>query len=205
MNEGLTRAAVTAYRVLLQRQITKLPVNPLALLKACRQTRVLTEQEVVEKRQVPFDMAEDALTFVENGRFLVIYRDGGNPARLNFTLAHELGHRLLHPNGPTASAEREADLFASHLLCPRPALAHLARRFCPLTAEQVAATCYVSVGAARQTDRPEDILLEETLMKAVEEQLADYLDTVEPIASQPYQHPLDRRMILRMNGQNVLK
>jgi predicted nucleic acid-binding Zn-ribbon protein len=42
--------------------------------------------------------------------------------RQRFTIAHELGHLVLHADGTDESSEREADQFASALLIPREML-----------------------------------------------------------------------------------
>lgn len=44
--------------------------------------------------------------------------------RQRFTIAHELGHLVLHADGTDDNSEREADQFASGLLIPRPMLRH---------------------------------------------------------------------------------
>jgi len=44
--------------------------------------------------------------------------------RQRFTIAHELGHLVLHADGTDDNSEREADQFASALLIPREMLRH---------------------------------------------------------------------------------
>lgn len=168
------RAVRLAYRVLAARQVNALPVDPLALLKACRDTLVLTCAEAAELSGVSSAVMErmfrevDALTFCrEQGgsQYIVVYNPCGNPARLRFTLAHELGHRLL---GGDEASEREADCFASHLLCPEPALVKLRERWGKLSAEQIAAIFYVSLPCARMVLRRGHAALETELQKAAE-------------------------------------
>lgn len=125
----MSRAAAMAYRVLIRRGVSALPVHPLEILSACRNTVVWADVTAAERLKIPREALlgqlanAEAITFRQTiqgeTRFNVVYREGGNPARLRFTLAHELGHRLLH-RGDEPSMEREADCFASHLLCPRP-------------------------------------------------------------------------------------
>ena len=150
------RAVRMAYRVLVDRQVASLPVDPLELLRACRDTRVLTTAEAAEAMHLPLTQVEclfapgvEAITLqmTDHGRtaYAVVYQAGGNPARLRFTLAHELGHRVLQHCDTHAALEREADCFASHLLCPTPVLQRLLMRFGGRIApEQIAAACYVS-------------------------------------------------------------
>ncbi|MBQ8556282.1 MAG: ImmA/IrrE family metallo-endopeptidase [Clostridia bacterium] len=132
----------------------------------------------------------DAFTLRRGSQYIIAYREDGHPARRNFTLAHELAHRLLHHTGASPEEEREADMFASHLLCPRPAIARLARRFQPLYAEQVAAVCYVSLSCARALSAAPPVDIEETLYRQVDAQLAAYVDCVTPTTAQNHLHPL---------------
>jgi len=155
----LQRAVRMAWRVLLARRIRSLPVDPLPVLRACRDTRVYTDAEAMETQLVPpsqlnlLFVEADAVTwrFAEDDRvcYIIIYRPGGNPARLRFTLAHELGHRLLGHTGSTPSEEREADCFASHLLCPEPVMRRLRADCADLSPETLAAAFYVSRACAR--------------------------------------------------------
>lgn len=141
------RAATLACKALLKLKVTQLPVNPLAILRKCRNTVVYTYQQAAEKLQVEEEDFErkygdaDAFTIRCGQRYVVCFRAGGNPARLNFTLAHELGHILLHHTEDTQTEEAEANCFAGHLLCPEPVIRHR-------TPESVATTCYVSRTAA---------------------------------------------------------
>ena len=89
---------------------------------------------------------KDALTFrmeMEDGtlRWVVVYRAGGHPQRVRFSLAHELGHIVMKHHGTSEEEEREADRFAGCLLCPRPALLSL-------PPEQWSDRCFVSPAVA---------------------------------------------------------
>lgn len=180
------RAARMAYRALLARQVKRLPIDPLPLLRACRDTRVYTDAEAIEARLVPPEqirsmfMEADAVTWrfpSENQvRYIIIYRPAGNPARLRFTLAHELGHRLLGHTGSTWAEEQEADCFASHLLCPEPVLRRLTARYGALPPEGLAAVFYVSRacgGMLRSRRMPE---IEPALMADVDALLWEAAD-----------------------------
>lgn len=155
----LARAARMAYKVLAAKRISTLPVDPLTLLRACRDTAVYTTADaadILDMKAADLERllsASDAVTFVQHAagrmRCIVLYRPGGNPARLRFTLAHELGHRVLGHCAREASDEREADCFASHLLCPEPVLAQLVEQRGALTPEAVAVECYVSPACAK--------------------------------------------------------
>ena len=74
---------------------------------------------------------------------MVASRTDGNPCRLRFTLAHELGHVALRHGGEGEHEEREADCFASHLLAPRPVIRGLMERG-PIYCEQLERLFFVS-------------------------------------------------------------
>lgn len=166
------RAASMAYRCLLKLGICRLPVPPLDILRKCRDTAVYTYQQAAEYLHIDETEFErkygnaDAFTVRSGKRYVVCYRKGGNPARLNFTLAHELGHILLRHTEDACADEAEANCFAGHLLCPEPVI----RGKSP---EEIAATCYVSKAAAEKClryrrGRAEDKLMEdyEMLLKS---------------------------------------
>ena len=59
-----------------------------------------------------------------SGSYPLIVTFAGTPGdRLRWTIAHELGHVLLHRGGSGQEIEREADVFASELLTPIEAMA----------------------------------------------------------------------------------
>jgi len=59
-----------------------------------------------------------------SGSYPLIVTFAGTPGdRLRWTIAHELGHVLLHCGGSGQEIEREADVFASELLTPIEAMA----------------------------------------------------------------------------------
>ena len=125
----LYRAARMAYRVIAARGLTALPVHPLPILRACRDTTVLTGEEAGEQigmRPHEFERFFDRA---------------------------ELGPRLLGHTGAGPSEEREADCFASHLLCPQPYIDDMREQHGELCAEQIAQACYVSIACARNLSR----------------------------------------------------
>lgn len=88
---------------------------------------------LVERRREPFG-SEAALVARGDGHAIEL-RGSAGERRLRFTIAHEIGHFLLHPgraiserggttNQATARLEREADQFAAELLMPE----HLVRQ-----------------------------------------------------------------------------
>jgi predicted transcriptional regulator len=88
--------------------------------------------ELVTRTREPFT-SEAALEPLGDGRAIVL-SGGGDSARRRFTIAHEIGHFVLHPercrperggavNEAGRMEEREADAFAAELLMPE----HLVR------------------------------------------------------------------------------
>lgn len=67
---------------------------------------------------------EDALTARRANNFLILYNDQKPLRRINFSLAHEMGHILLghFDHREQANIETEADRFAATLICPRPVI-----------------------------------------------------------------------------------
>jgi hypothetical protein len=89
---------------------------------------------LVERAQTPFTTGEAALVPVGDGHAIELYGTRGERRR-RFTIAHEIGHFVLHPERvrPERSGsvtwgsqdyEREADAFAAELLMPE----HLVRQ-----------------------------------------------------------------------------
>ncbi len=72
-----------------------------------------------EKRNSCFLVSDESLKLYDN----IYYNDTMLPARIRFSIAHELGHILLdHGDYKNAEKETEANYFASHLLAPRMAI-----------------------------------------------------------------------------------
>jgi hypothetical protein len=85
--------------------------------------------ELVQKTREPF-ACEAALEPLGDGHAIVL-RGGSGERRRRFTIAHEIGHFVLHPqrssperggmaNAAWRAQEREADQFAAELLMPEP-------------------------------------------------------------------------------------
>lgn len=83
------------------------------------------------------------------GRTLILYNDQSPLCRQRFTVAHELGHLLLHHQGHLRRHEEEADFFASLLLLPDAVLNLLHSRGFSLTEAFLMQTFGVSRNTAR--------------------------------------------------------
>lgn len=181
----LARAATLACRVQLARGLAALPVDPLPLLRACAYTRVYTLDQAVdllgrtrddlERLFIDTDAATYRLPSDDGARYIIVYRPDGNPARLRFTLAHELGHRLLGHTGRDAAEEQEADCFASHLLCPEPVI-RLLTSVPGDSADRIVAHCYVSRACAATALRRMPSLIAPEMIRALESLMAPTLN-----------------------------
>ena len=85
-NNGMSRAAAMAYRVLIRRGVSALPVHPLEILSACRNTVVWADVTAAEQLKIPREVLlrqlanAEAITFRQtiqgDTRFIVVYREG---------------------------------------------------------------------------------------------------------------------------------
>jgi Zn-dependent peptidase ImmA (M78 family) len=122
------------------------------LLKRCDITeppvdlRVVAEKQGLEYQEVDYFTEDvDGMVVQMEGRVIAVANLNQSPTRRRFSLAHELGHHLLHPDrtvlddqasidspppGPHEFSgkdpyEAEADIFAGELLVPLPMLKRL--------------------------------------------------------------------------------
>ena len=92
----------------------KLPAGPISNL-----TRALEAAGVVVVHSEMAGSAVDGVTFAVPGLPPLIVLNIAQPAdRMRWTLAHELGHLVMHRTQPTSEMEKEANDFASNLLMP---------------------------------------------------------------------------------------
>jgi Zn-dependent peptidase ImmA (M78 family)/DNA-binding XRE family transcriptional regulator len=103
------------------RKAWHLPIGPVVHL-----VRNLEARGIVIAR-IPAVDAEtiDAFSAAPHHRPMIALSHKGNPMRRRFSVAHELGHLLLHPEPAPGSGhhEREANVFAAELLMPAVELA----------------------------------------------------------------------------------
>ena len=91
-----------------------MPVGPVQNL-----TRTLEAAGVVVVRSALGGSAVDGVTFSAPGLPPLIVLNHDQPAdRMRFTLAHELGHLVMHRGQPSKEMEDEANLFAAAFLVP---------------------------------------------------------------------------------------
>ncbi|GAB3448240.1 helix-turn-helix domain-containing protein [Actinophytocola sediminis] len=100
----------------LTRKAWHLPTGPVVHLVRNLEARgiVIARTEAVDAETI------DAFSAALHGRPMIALSPKGNPMRRRFSVAHELGHLLLHPDPVPGSGkhEREANTFAAELLMP---------------------------------------------------------------------------------------
>lgn len=150
------RAARMAYKTILSLHIDRLPIDPLMILRHCRNTRIRTYDEVAPLFGVSdpsyfkyYVMADKEALTIRRERDGVIhyelfYDAHGNYSRRRFTLAHELGHIVLKHTQEQPYEEKEADYYAAQLLAPHPLVSLQEQR-----PEVIADTFWLSAAASR--------------------------------------------------------
>lgn len=150
------RATRTAYRTLLATGIDSLPVDVTAICGRCRNAKVLSFTRAYETLDGfdPWDgPSRTAFTLRridgDQQHNLILWNDeemSPGSGIYRFSLAHELAHIVLrHKDGASYVNELEANVFAQHLLCPRPVLEVIQ----PRDYLEISYLCGVSRDAAR--------------------------------------------------------
>lgn len=150
--QTLIEAGVVRLPVRLQTVASRLGIGLFTYEDYARAAEV-SLQEIVGSR------GADGFAVYIAGHRAIFYRAGGNPCRVRWTIAHELGHLLLGHmeqlggNAATrAEQERQANRLAAELLCPSALVAA-----CGCDGpEELAQLCDISptaAGAAQRTGR----------------------------------------------------
>ena len=145
-----------AWQILSRHKIKELPVRVAKICKA-EKIKLFTYEEGAElirrlHLEAHTENGNDAFTI---GR-VIFYDDTTSRGRQRFSVAHELGHVLLHStDSPTVQnreispadnpIESEANVFASRILAPMCVLHYLNVQ----SAEEIAEKCDISIVAAR--------------------------------------------------------
>ncbi len=179
MPANIQRAREAAIQLLLEQNPATMPVQvqklrfPVCVLFDSMEGFCRVTNATMAQLREAGDYLRDGCTLIINrkGRriYLVLYT---NPSgrRLNFTLAHEVGHILLDHRQDGELEEREANAFAAELLMPRILARELTRRL-PEEAEparELAQTFSTSLSVARlrlQHLAGHPTLLEQRLLK----------------------------------------
>lgn len=97
------------------------------------------------------DILQDGCTLIADDVYIVLYNDDVSllsPERLNWTLAHEVGHIYLGHTQNGRKEEIEAHWFAAQLLMPEYVIRHMKQRFGFINIEDLIACFNVSIDAA---------------------------------------------------------
>ncbi len=101
-----------------------IPLDPLAIAQAlgCGPVPYRTLGRLAMPALI--EASHDALTcwMLGSDSPLILFNDRQNPARVAFSVAHELGHVMLGHHEHSKLAEKEANYFAANALCPLPML-----------------------------------------------------------------------------------
>jgi hypothetical protein len=154
-------AAKQAQCLLQACEISSLPVDPFKIIKWFG-WEIFTVGYVSGCAQIPRNQVIDGVDsdlYCINGRYKIIYNEKAYPARIRFTLAHEIGHiwlkhledfelTRLSQNSFAEEQydvlEKEANCFAAELLMPY----FILRKLQPLSEEGLVNFCKVSRAAA---------------------------------------------------------
>ncbi|WP_179122259.1 ImmA/IrrE family metallo-endopeptidase [Caloramator quimbayensis] len=158
------RSIQTAQRILLENNISSLPVDIKSLFK--KYGYFLVDYSTAEKYcskndPLKFKNAEDCLaaTYLMNNKYLTVYKENIRPyGRLVWTLSHEFGHIVLGhledfdetdvrrtlTDNQYEILEKEADAFAAELLAPIALLKNIKG----LNKEMIQSMCSVSEEAS---------------------------------------------------------
>lgn len=167
-----------AWRILLQENITELPVN---VIRLCKQMGIRVQS------YVPTD-ENDGFCAIIRGEPRIFVSRKCSRERQRFTIAHELGHILLghvgeyklvnrEPNPMDTPIEQAANVFASRLLAPACVLWALDAK----TPEEIADLCDISYQAAYfRAERmrvlyQRNLFLKSVLEKAVYQQFENFI------------------------------
>jgi Zn-dependent peptidase ImmA (M78 family) len=130
------------------------------------------------------DKMSDGYTIKQGNTSIVLYNDSIRSERLNWTLAHEIGHILLNHSADDTISEIEANWFAAELLIPQCVLREISEdyRNCEktITAGNVQRLFGVSNQAAKYalrrmcTQNQYNHYLEDKLLHKYERQIHDY-------------------------------
>jgi len=98
------------------------PINPFELAKRMGIVPKAYSTFPTQVKELMLKTSEDGFsTGLDNGKWDIFYNDEGCDAtRINYTIAHELGHIIVDHHTTSEVAEAEANFFGAYLLVPIP-------------------------------------------------------------------------------------
>ena len=190
-----------AWQILINHKVCRLPVKVSMICRSMGYaiTSYAKSRELIEKLDLS-ERTDSSDGFTCNG--VIFYNEQCTVPRQRFTVAHELGHILLHngsgiynrePSANDKPIEQEANVFASRLLAPACVLWGLG----VTNTGQISEICDISMQSAtfrmkrlqelydREKDfmqrKGESCFLMSPLEKAVYEQFRNYIETTQLI------------------------
>lgn len=139
----------TAWEFLIKNNVTFYPLDLHEILKQ-NNWKVTTYKQYSCSHHVELEelykISTDGFTKVdENDDYVIVVNDINNRWRNRFTIAHEIGHIILHKTFKESSRlEKEANMFAARILMPMLLIKELNIQ----TSENLAEICDVSIEAA---------------------------------------------------------
>ncbi len=141
-----------SWQVLIDNNITCLPVKVSSICKNLDIPIISYEkgEKIIKAANLEKICSQnDGVTF----KGVIFYDQKCTTARQRFTIAHELGHIIMHteskynrePSNDELSIEREANIFASRILAPACVLWGVG----VTTAEEISKICNISIAAAK--------------------------------------------------------
>jgi Predicted Zn peptidase len=183
-------AATKAYETILTHGINSAPVDALPIIRSIPNAFVVTFTEMAygigirrDTLLTTFgDQCQDAVTSVRRcGNelyYIVAYNQRMPYYMLQRAFARELGHIVLGHDGsrPEDVRHAEAQLFAMHLLCPRPMIKAIENTGVQITVEMLGTMtgCYGRCLALMR--KAEGVRVPSELNRAVREKFADYVE-----------------------------
>lgn len=189
MTPDFQAATTAAYETILKYGITSAPVDALPIIRSLPNTFVVSFTEMAYsiglKRDTLLttigDQCQDAVTSVRrNGDqlyYIVAYNQRMPFYMLQRAFARELAHIVLGHDGsrPEEVRTAEAQLFAMHLLCPRPMVKAIENAGVQITVEMIGSLtgCYGRCLAMMR--KAEGVYVPPELNRAVRDNFADYV------------------------------
>lgn len=190
MTPDLERAAIKATEVLIEYHISAAPVEPIHILKSTKNVIVSTFAEMaletgIDRSSVMNIFSKenhDAMTYIRTVRgitkYFVIYNQRLPEFMIQRGLARELGHVMLGHDGsrPEDIRMMEANVFAYHLICPRPIIKAIQDSPIRMTTEVLGTMtgCFERCLAGMR--KTPGVCVPAELNRKIKAQFADYLE-----------------------------
>lgn len=189
MTPDFQTATIKAYETILNHGITSAPIDALPILRSLPNAFVVTFTEMAygigirrDTLLTTFgDQCQDAVTSVRRSGdqlyYIVAYNQRMPYYMLQRAFARELGHIVIGHDGSRPEDVRyaEAQLFAMHLLCPRPMIKAIEDAGVRVTVEMLGTLTGCYGRCLAQMRKAEGVRVPPDLNRAVRDNFADYI------------------------------